>query len=739
MTLALTSVLSLAFIIHLLGTEKNKNANLPDPEITYTINDTPTIPQAEKIGINLGKATSHGTSQLLNNVLQNPGLEGRIDRHLVIVSQADGSSFSDEAGWGYPNGEWDEAEYQIRTGKSAGKRGNVKRSLNSGDHGFPQYFSHSTLPPLEPNDIIVLTRVRRPDLPDMWQARYTQTTKIDPETSRPHSKGTQTIKLTPTSTSRAEVSYSMDTIAERAGKGLQVEGKWRFHVWAKSEKPNGELIVFFSRKGSPKPFFKSTLELTTEWQEYLIDFTGNDNGPPGELKLTLTAFQPENSVWLDDLYLGKLYQESEPFRKEVVDAIKELAPSFIREFPSTGDSWENRMAPPHERRTWMGRLAGGRSEAVYSYSLPDFISLCAEVGANPWIVVPPTLSNYESQQMGHYLEKHASRFSEVILEFGHENWNWLYRPTAVPYPQQHGVLADHVFDLISKASGNRVNLIKFVNGQYTSPWESVQFLQMASTADGLTIAPYLLPSMDRSMPDKQALRMLYQQDFSPLYETAREVYAQDKELALYEVNFNTIQGNARGYERNRLISGAAAGSAFGKHLIRFLFAGARPVMVYNLAQYDTAAWEVNDFVNLWGIVRDFGPPVRYRPTGLAVKLLNQVIQGSMYQLRPVEGNESYAEGITLAAFRGEDSWNLAAVSESEFPRTIKIDFPLDGRALPQKISSISFQSPFDNNEESETVTIETLEASIDDRSVIFQLPAYGMIVIGKDKIKSQQP
>jgi len=718
--LAFTLILSSAMIIHLLGEEKKKKALLPESEITYTVNPTPTIPQAEKIGINLGRTTSYGTSQLLNNLLQNPGLEGQIDRHLVIVSQADDDSFSDEAGWGYPNFEWNEAEYQVRTGKSAGKRGSIKRSLNSGANGFPQYFSHSALPPLEANDIIILTRVRRPDPVDLWQTRFTQTAEIDPGTSRPQSEGTQSFKLTPTSTSKAEVAYQLDSIAERAGKGIRIDGRWRFRVWAKGEKPNGELTVIFTRKNNPRPFFKSTLDLTTEWQEYVIDFSSDDPGPPGELVLTLTAYQPSNPVWLDDLYLGKLHQEDVPFREEVVDALKELSPSFIREFPSIGDSWENRIASPQERKTWLRRLAGGRSEVVYSYSIPELISLCKEVGANP---------NYESQQMGHFLEENASSFSEVVLEFGHENWNWLYRPTAVPYYRQHGILADHLFDLISKASGKKVNLVKFVNGQVSVPWESMQFLNMTKTADGLAVAPYLLPSLDRAIPDKQALKLLYQQDFSHLYETAREVYAHDKELGLYEVNFNTIQGDARGYERNRLISGAAAGSALGKHLLHFLLIGARPIMVYNLAQYDTTTWEVDDFVSLWGIVRDFGPPVRFRPTGLAVKLLNQVIQGSMYQLKPIDGNDTYAEGITLAAFRGPDSWSLAAVSESEQPRTIKIDFPLDGKSLPATISQLHFDSPFDNNEESETVTIETLEAHIDGQSVIFTLPAYGMVVI----------
>lgn len=728
--LIFSTILFGTMMIQLIGLEKRKEQPIPEPEITYTTEDTPTIPLVERIGINLGQWTQYGAAQFGNNLLQNPGLEGQIDRHLVIVSQADDESFSDEAGWGYPNNEWNEAEYQVRTGKSSGKRGSIQKSLNSGDNGFPQYFAHSTLPSLEPNDIIILTKVRRPDPVDLWNTRYTQTTSIDPGTSRPKSDGTQSFKLTPSTTSRAELNYTLDTIAERAGKGLEVEGRWRFRVWAKGEKPNGELVVVFKRMHNTRPFFKTTLELTTEWQEYVVDFTGEDIGPPGPLELSIVAFLPNHSVWLDDLYLGKLYQEDVPFREEVVAAIKELSPSFIREFPSMGDTWENRIATPQERKTWLRRLAGGRKEAIYSYSLSEFLSLCQQVNANPWIIVPPTLSNYESQQMGYYLAEKARGFEEVILEFGYENWNWLYRPTAIPYYRQHGTLADRQFGLIEKAAGKKVNLTKFVNGQYTVPWESLQFLDMSETADGLAVSPYMLPSLDGAIPDKQAIKLLFQQDFYQLYETASEVYARDKRLAVSEVNLDTTKGDARGYERNRVVTSAAAGSALGKHLLHFLSVGAQPVMVYNLAQHDTPTWEVEDFVNLWGVVRDFGPPVRFRPSGLVVKLLNEVIQGSLYKLKPIDGNTTYDPQFTLAAFRGKDTWSLVVVSESDQPRTLKIELPEDGRSLPVAAHSLTFNSPFDNNEENESVTIEPLTVAHDQQSVIFTVPAFGVVTLG---------
>jgi hypothetical protein len=728
----LTALLMTALLVQLIALEKKRNSPPPEPELTYRVDDTPTIPRVSRIGINLGRLASNEALPLGNNVIQNPGIEGQIDRLLIIVSQADEESFSDEAGWGNPNSTWNEAEYQIRTGKSTGKGGVVKRSLNSGKNGFPQYFSQEPLPPLEPNDIIVLTKVRRPDLADFWKARSPVTTSIDTGNSRPQSLGNQSLKLRPTAASQAEVTYTFDAIGERTEKGLPVKDKWQFRIWAKGEKPNGELALIFERANRSSPFFKTVIDLTTDWQEYVIDFESKDTGPSGRLELSIIAFHPNNAVWIDDLYLGPLQDEAIPFRKEVVDAIKTLHPSFLREFPSVADTWENRIAPPQQRKTWLWRTSGGRQVAIFSYSLPEFLSLCRETDANPWLILPPTFSNYECHKFGLYLSKHANRdvFSEVILEFGNENWNWLRRPAAIPYDKQHGTLANRLFNIVEKAAGQSVHLLTLINGQYTAPWQSIDFLDSAENADGLALAPYILPSLTRATPDLQTLNSLYTQDMSSFYETSSEVNARNKRLALYEINLGTLQGNAGVYERNRLITSAASGSALAKHLLNYLTAGVNPLMVFNLAQYDTPAWEVEGYVNLWGIVRDFGPPLRLRPTGLAVKMLNHVIQGGLYQLKPEDKDSPLKNKITLAAFRGETAWSLAAVSENDRPTTIRIEFPSDGHKLPESFYSLQFHSPFDNNEEAENVTISKQPVFVENSGVTLTIPAWGLVVLG---------
>jgi hypothetical protein len=77
-----------------------------------------------------------------------------------------------------------------------------------------------------------------------------------------------------------------------------------------------------------------------------------------------------------------------------------------------------------------------------SYSIADFLELSSKVQANPWLIVPTTLSDEELTDFGKFLAEHGdqSRFSQVTVEFGNKT------------------IADHSFPLIAAAAGQNVNL-----------------------------------------------------------------------------------------------------------------------------------------------------------------------------------------------------------------------------------------------------------------------------------------
>lgn len=748
----LLTVLALLVIIRTFSLEP-----LPPspPLIHLKIGKALPLPPPHRIGINLGQWRPEGAQQYAHNILMNPGFEGQIDRILTIVSLTDLYSFSDEAGWGYPDGTWNEAAFHILTGKSANREGTVTRSLNSGKEGFPQYFSKNPLPPLEPHDLITLTKINRPDPPSYWQVIKTplSQTTIDPFTRRPGSSGSQSLRILPGAKGTAGIETYLDILGKKAPKLLPLSNQWRFSFWAKGEKPGDKLRAFFGRLNESSPFFDQIIILSPDWQEYIIDFYPQDQGDPAPLRLSLSASHSENSIWVDDLFLGTYPTHASFFRKEVAFLLKKLHPSFLREFPSLGDTWENRIADPFERKSWLLRLSAGRNEPIYNYSLPEFFQLCEEVGANPWLILPPPFSDHECREMGKYLMQFASkkRFSEVILEFGHENWNWTFRPAEIPYAYQQGKRARQVFEIIRKTAGKEVHLKTLVNGPSQSLEAAFEFLQATPNADGIALAPYFFYSLSRSTPDEEILNLLFQENENSMDDFIEETLARDRQLSISEINLHTTQGTAKGYERNRAVTGAASGSALAKQLLQSLLKGIDPIAVYTFSQYNTAAWETQDFVNLWGITRDLGPPPRLRPTGLAIQLLNEVIQGDVYsveicpnnfknwdldkkkeEMNGEEREKQIAQKLTLAAFKSDTQWSLAIVSAHPFPVALEMTFPDDEVSLPSKHLYLEAASPFDTNEEEEKVKIAEIllePKKKEKRTFNITVPAWGLSVL----------
>jgi hypothetical protein len=720
----------------LAAAQKDKT---PSP-IAFQIEDNIIISPVSRLGIDLVRRTTEGALQYSSNILMDPGFEGKLERVIVIVSRLTQNSFSDEAGLGYPDNYWNEAEFDVRSGKSAGKNGVIKTSLNSGEEGLPQYFSQNPLPSLQEGDVIVLTKSNRFDTVPNWWVSDPVHVQLDPYNNKDNSPGNQSIKLRSSKNSVAHMKFFSDTIAERSGNMLSVNGSWKLSFWAKAERPDGRIDFIFQRKNQSIPFLKKTVAISTRWEEHKIEFEAKDTEAPGFLELSIAAATPNNSIWIDDIFLGANNNGELVFRKELIDALKALKPSYLREFPSPGNTWENHIAPPAKRKSWVSFTIGNPSQNIFNYSLTEFLDLCQLVGANPWIIIPPTFSDYECSQMGTFLAENApkSKFSEIILEFGSENWNWMNRPLAIPYQKEYGFVADRAFDVISKAVNKRSNLKFLVNGEYTFSEDSFKYLNFSKLATGMAVAPYFFKSLQKATPDEEILERLFNGTDADLMSFfSDELFSKGKSLAISEINLHATQGDAKSYERNRVVSGAASGSALAKKILEALSAGADPIMVHNIGQYDTTTWEIGDYVNLWGIIRDYGPPLLFRPTGLAVVMLNQVIGGNLYATKLLNPPSKETNALTLAPFKSNSGWTVAIVSSSPKALDIEIHFPNDNQILPDTTLKLDTSDPFATNESGEIVKIIQEKTSIDGRVVQTTIPAWGLVVL-KQAEKQQQ-
>lgn len=695
-------------------------------DLTLEVEATPTVAGVRRVGMNLGTWTSWGAEQYVSNVIKNPGFEGIVDRAIVIVKGADAATFFDDNEYlGRPDGFWAGAQYDIRTGESAGRSGSIVNSRQRGLEGYPDYTSDSLLPPIAAGDVIALTRVEDDELPTNWWFPKESLPHVGTAAQvRPGSPGRRSLALRllpgrPT----AAISY-LDAIGSRAGKLLPLNGSWMLSFWCRREGGDSLLDVEVSR-GGRAVLAKRTLEPQRSWMRTSVEFSAVDDGPADILELRFQG-SGTGEILLDDVELRPATEES-AFRREVVDALLRLRPAYLRDWQGQlGDTFANRIADPFERRASRYR-PGGLEETQFLYSLPEFLELCYRVGANPWIIVPTTFSDEEFLHLGRFLAEHAgpNRFDEVLVEFGNENWNPLFRPAGIADPKTHAQVFDRAVSGIRNGAGGRVRILAVANGQHANPAYAIEVSRLAKTADVLAVAPYFMYRLDPGTPRRARLGALFSGD-AMLPTLASAVRELGKDFGVYEVNLHTTEGAALEKERDGVTAGMASGSALAKRIIEGLSVGATRQCAYVLSGYDTWLPQINGHAKLWGMVRDLGPTLRFRPTGLAVVMLNHVLSGDLHRIRVPKS----APEITAVAFQVGQRWKAAIVSSDPQPRRVVLVFPPSTNSLlPHRLLRLDGSDPEMTNEDSANVSIVDEPITFGGNAVAATVPPWGFIVL----------
>jgi len=707
------------------------NTVFANPELSYQVVEQPITIDSPRIGINLGDWVSWGASQLMVNVLKNPGFEGIIDRAIVIVKNSTALSFSDDMNWTKrSDGFWSGAQFDIRTGLKAGTQGTLFNSSSAGKDGLPEFSVTGRAPQLQSDDVVSLTRIDDTDLPSQWWFSKDllpgQLSVITSE-KRPGSPGVRTLAIKPKSEKPVEIFSYLDAIGDRAGKLLPVNGEWKLRFWMRQTESNAKLTIRFQRNGS-QPFFQETFQPTSEWQIYERSFKAHDVGASGTLQLSLLGEGTNGLILLDDIELGAAPTKADAnpiFRSELITALKRLNPGYLRDWQGQlGDTFENRIAPTFARRPTRYRPD---ENSTFSYSLPDFFQLVRNVDAQPWIIIPPTFNDQELQNLGAYLTEQIKKydFKEMLVEFGNENWNQTFRPAGIPDYSMHGAAATRAFKYLLIGAKNHPAIKTIVNGQYVNPWLSLKILDSVENANALAIAPYFLFTLNKT--DNILSTLFKQDDF--FKEAFTGTQSRDKELMIYEVNLHTTSGDAPATMRDIATTSSAAGAALAKRLLTAINLGVKRQCVYTLAQYD-AFIESNqgqqDLVKLWGVVRDLGGTQLLRPTGLAMSMINEVLPADIHDLKSLD--QATDKDITLTAFHNQNGWGLTAVSAKPDKQKINVHFPNQKPKQLWRILRLDSSSPEANNEKDENVRIkeEQITSQTDTFEVI--IPPYGLIV-----------
>ncbi|MGL4995635.1 MAG: hypothetical protein ACRC6G_05635, partial [Deefgea sp.] len=439
----------------------------------------------------------------------------------------------------------------------------------------------------------------------------------------------------------------------------------------RSERAGAKLQIRFARD-KQSAFVHQTIEPNAQWQTIELDWRGSEGVSNTAAPLSLT-FQAEGDgeIWLDDVYLGEKSPLASGFRRVVVETLKTLRPGYLRDWQGQlGDNVPNRFIGEMARHPI--RYRPGDNESFFAYSIPDFFSLCAQIQAHPWVVGPTTLSRAEWFNFGQQLRIHAdqAQLREVVLEFGNENWNALFRPAGFTDVRQHQQIADDALAAAKKGFGDGSKLITVVNAPFL--WgDSPGGIIHSKVADRVAVAPYFLYKIANDETEKQLRQRALASQLPQLIKQQQLSKAKNKPLAIYEINFHSTSGNAPAALRNLVLRNGIAGVALARQLIDSSLVGIREQAVYTLAGYSLKLENGLGDVSLFGISRDLSEANRLRPTGLALAMLNEVSGGHIHAVGCTSETDACST-LSAVIFNKGQKQQFAIVNASESSHSLRM-------------------------------------------------------------------
>jgi hypothetical protein len=624
----------------------------------------------------------------------NPGFEPTIDRAIVIVSSSTSAGFEDNASWlSRTDDFWDGGSFQVLTGQSAGTSGTISKSIGSDANGLPWFTTVGQTPTLAAGDAISVTQTQKSGPPANWWVASGSSVEINTSDLPPGSLGQAVAELELQGGEPTRMDSYLDSGAQLGGQNFEpVNGEWRLSFWARATVASGASVAAsFQRLNGGSAFVAQTVALTGQWQQVAIDFNAKDSGAAAPLDLRFVASGPAGAaVHLDDVQLGLASDlAGGAWRAQVVSKLSQLHPGYLRDWQGQlGDTAANRLAPILGRAPTRYNPDPADNQQNFFYSLPDFLSLCQQVGAQPWIVLPTTLYSAEYTALGQYLAQaqRSYNFSEVVVEWGNENWNAVFRGGGIENPVTMAQAANSGFALLRAAAGSVVPLHLVVNGQFANPWVGQQAISNAPQADAVDVAPYYFYTLNATDSQATALGNLFtmSDESSNLAQLQASTGPLDKSVDIYEVNASTYEGTAPEAQRDPYVAGMVSGTALADRLLTALYAGVNRQLVFDLAQYNFAVSPALGNVMLWGITNSLADSTSLRPTGLALEMLNRAIAGDFYPVTVPAG----VSGINAAAFLSSAGWSLAIVSSNPGPTPLTLSLPA-GATPPAQLLTLS--------------------------------------------------
>jgi hypothetical protein len=643
------------------------------------------LPGVTRLGINLGEQNYYDSGQMTRNLLyRNPGFEGMTYRSILhCLSSGPNNCTDTRHSFEWPAEFWDGARFEVLDGSAAGRRGGVKASgPNGGGYGLTL---DGTGPAIGVGDWLAVSKDSPGDPAAGWWPKLNGGARLEAERRdlSPETEGHQALRIEAGGPGQSvELKSYFDST--EGFTFVRLRGRYRLSFRARALAGTRTLHVHVKRIVNGKlDYLEQDFQLTTSWADYRAEFLAVEGaGPIGPVEAGFSV--AGGSLLLDDVDLEQVDGDRTnrtAFRDEVVQTLRELRPGVLRLMSShaqLGSTLDNLLAPPMARQrpgysTWLTTMED------IPVGIPEFLELCHEVGAEPWIVAPTAISKEGARKLAEYLaggqataggalraaagrrESWTQAFPAIHIELGNETWNGIFQGETIEDPAAYGRRATQVFAALRSAAGadaGRFDLV--VGGQAANAGRSGELMASAPGANTLAIAPYLMDSVTRWANDDELYGPLMAQPEQMSRDgmvQATKAAVGGRQLAVYEVNLHTTEGTAPQAVLDRLTPSAAAGVAVAGHMLRMMRDnGVRDQMMFSLPQFRFKRADGTP-VRLWGTVVEMGTNGRARPQLLTESLANRVVRGNLVKV------EISGENPTHDQPAGNDGVHLKAVHE----------------------------------------------------------------------------
>jgi carbohydrate binding protein with CBM4/9 domain len=720
---------------------------------------TPQMTAVPRIGLNLG-IWNYYESPYRQNILINPGFEPVYEGRILIVANPTANSFQDNMnGLNAPSNYYVGASFSVRSGVSAGATGTIS-AYNPNAGGNPTFTCKNGCPVLNTGDIVSMYFTDPPVAGQVqpyqngWWINGTDNNFIQTNSDHePNSAGSYALQVTLNGSNHSLNQY-LDQDSGKAFNYLPVNGAWQLSFWAKAVSAASPSVnVMFAREGLSTgriTFVNQTVTPTGSWQQYTFNFNATDGIPTNsELAFQLNVSGTSGTVLIDDLWLGSTSGSPGGWRTEAVVALQNLHPGVLRDSNSElGESFLERTADDtyHGPSSYFGPYQPGYYPN-FTYTMTDFFALCNTLGAQPWIVMPDTVTDAELASYGTYLEQIQSQyhFPAIYIELGNENWNGLFRGAGIEPPASYGAVASRDFELLNAATGGDTTIKPIVSGQFASPGQVEQVAQATPNAPLIGSAPYFNYCEDTGLTGDQWASDMWTASYVvpsnymvPIVNDLNALGNHQVAVA-YEEGLSTWGGSATTNDRLNTVVGYMSGGAYMQEFINMLSSGFYIQNPFNFVQRDFNAANNATADNgaacanppggtttpLWGMQHDIATTTPLvRPSGLALTLANQAAGGDFYPI-----DTSAYPNVSGAAFKNGSTWTAMFSNGNSTSRTVEVQFPAG--TLPTTAHVLNYSSSIeDNNETAAHVTIGTATLNnLGGNTVSFTIPPWGALAL----------